>query len=255
MVRGVERRTIFRCEADFEDFLARLGLLVHELEFLVLAWCLLDNHAHFVLKTGKASLATLMARLTGRHAQRFNRTSTRVGHLFQDRYKAVLIEEEAHLACAVPYVLGNAARHGGGPPNGMSDYPWSGYGALVGRRPPRPFEAVEETVRALGMERNQLADRVAQVALEPAALGASLEPDQIDELERLISDCCARHGIERATLRSRRTHVREARIEICSRAATALDLTLAEISRHSGIPYETVRCFGAGLDRTSRIGV
>jgi REP element-mobilizing transposase RayT len=245
MIRGVDGRAIFSRVSDFEDFLARLAFLALDLGFLVLAWCLIANHAHFVLKTGRTPLAVLMARLDSRHAQRFNRFNARVGHLFQDRYKAVLIENESQLLATVPYVLGNAARHGLTTLAGLPDYPWSMYGALVGRRRPQEFENLQAVSEALGFERLGLPELVRQTALEPAALGARLEPAQIDELDRLIRDCCARHGIDRRALMSRHARVRPVRAEICSRALGSLDLTLTEIARHSGISYQTVRRLGA----------
>jgi REP element-mobilizing transposase RayT len=241
MIRGVDGRAIFSCNTDYEDFLTRFAFLVRELSFLVLAYCLLGNHAHLVLKSGTVPLAVLMARLTSRHAQRFNRMNDRAGHLFQSRYKAVLIESDAQLVTTIPYVLGNAARHALITPDAALDYPWSMLSALVGRRAPREFEDGRAVAEALGLEQSKLHERVAEVALAPGASGARLEPNQVDELERLIRDCCMRHGIERDALRSRPHEGRAARVEICSLAASALDLSLAAIARHSGVSYDAMR--------------
>jgi len=240
MIRGVDGRAIFLCVSDYEDFLARFSILVHELGFVVLAWCLLRNHAHFVLKSGKAPLAVLMARLNARHAQRFNRHSDRTGHLFQDRYKAVLIETDGQLVSSIPYVIGNAARHGFITPDRSPEYQWSMHGALAGHRRPREFEDLGAVAQALDMELGTVQSMVERVALEPASVGAALEPDQIDELDRLIRACCERHGMERGALRSRRLQTRALRAEVCVRAARALDLPLSEIARHAGIAYKTV---------------
>ena len=240
MIRGVEGRAIFSCDADYEDFLTRFSLLVRELGFVVLGWCLLGNHAHFVLKSAKVPLAALMARLNARHAQRYNRLNDRAGHLFHARYKAVLIETDAQLVVTIPYVLGNAARHGLTTPSSAADYPRSMLGALLARRSPREFEDAGAVAQALGTEQRGLHELVEQCALGPASIGARLEPDQIEELNRLIVACCERHGVDRKELRSRRERIRAVRAEICSHAATALDLPLADIARHSGIPYDTV---------------
>jgi REP element-mobilizing transposase RayT len=240
MIRGVDGRAIFLCVFDYEDFLARFARLVRELGFVVLGWCLLGNHAHFVLKSGTVPLAALMARLNARHAQRINRSSGRSGHLFQARYEAVLIETHAQLVATIPYVIGNAARHGLTTPERSADYRWSMHGALAGRRSAWEFEDPRAIAQALNMDPGTVHSMVERVALEPASIGAALEPDQLDELDRLIRACCERHGLDRDALRSRRTHAQRLRAEVCVRAARALDLPLSEIARHTGISYTTV---------------
>jgi REP element-mobilizing transposase RayT len=241
MIRGVERRTIFCCDSDFEDFLARFALLVRELGFVVLAWCLIRNHAHFVLKTGAFPLAVFMKRLNSRHALRFNRLNDRVGHLFQDRYKAVRIEDDGGLARCAAYVLGNALRHRIVLPERPEDYPWSGYGALVGRRPAREFESVDVVAAALGVERGQVPGFVRREAAQPIGAGAALEPDQIDELRRLIRATCARHGVDSRALATSALAARAARAEICARAADSLDLSISEVAKHVRISYGAAR--------------
>ena len=109
MIRGVEKRTIFADDSDREDFVARLERLILDLGFTCAAWALIPNHVHLVLRTGQFPLATLMSRLNTHHAQRFNRRNDRVGHLFQGRYRAELIEDECGLARATAYVLGYSA--------------------------------------------------------------------------------------------------------------------------------------------------
>jgi REP element-mobilizing transposase RayT len=250
MIRGVERRTIFSSESDFEDFLVRFAYLVRELGFTVLAWCLIPNHVHFVLRTGDARLAALMARLNSRHAQRFNRITDRVGHLFQDRYQAVLIEDDGGLARCVAYVLGNPVRHRLIAMTALGAFPWSGYGALIGRRRPRSFESAEVVAGALGVERARVADFVRAESLEPAAVGAALEPDQIDELDRLIQHSCRRHGIEMDAVRLRSDGTRAVRHEICARALASLGLPTSQVARHLGIPYRTARKIGSRSQAT-----
>jgi REP element-mobilizing transposase RayT len=98
IVRGVEKRTIFLDDSDCEDFLRRLDRLVGELGFECYAWSLIPNHAHLVLRRGRKPLALLMARLETGYARRFNRRYARVGHLFQDRYRSRLVEDESALA-------------------------------------------------------------------------------------------------------------------------------------------------------------
>jgi len=241
MIRGVERRVIFRCHSDYEDYVTRFGLLVRELGFVVLAWCLIDNHAHFLLQAGNVPLGVLMARLNSRHALRFNRANDRVGHLVQGRYKAQLIEDESGVARGAAYVLGNAIRHRIARPEHGDEYPWSGLGALVGRRPAREFESIKATAAALGVERIDVRSFIHQAATEPLGAGAALEPDQIDELDRLIIAACARRGVDARALAASHLAARAARAEICARTASSLDLSIAQVARHLGISYEAAR--------------
>ena len=240
MIRGVNGHAIFSSSSEFEDFLARFALLTRELRFLVLAWCLIGNHGHFVLEQlGEVSLGTLMARLTARHAQRFNRMHARTGHLFGGRYEAVHVESDRQRVATIPYVLGNLVRHGLGSMEQLAEYPWSGYGALVGARRPRTFESLEETARALGAELRVLPELVAAAAQDVALRDARLEPDQIAELDRLIRACCRRHHVDERLLRAQSHRARSVRREAVSLAAVHLNLSLVEIARHLGIPYAT----------------
>ena len=130
----------------------------------MLAGCLLGNHAHFVIQTGLTPLAALMARLNSRHAQRYNRVSGRRGHLFQDRYKAVLITSEGRLARDVAYALGNPLRHGSLSRAGLEEYRFSGYSGLVGRRPLHSFESPAAVAAALGVPRDRLRAEICAIA-------------------------------------------------------------------------------------------
>src|SRR5437016_5729106 len=81
--RGIERRTIFRDDRDRADFLARLSTLAVDTATPLYAWALIPNHFHLLLRTGAASLSTLMGTLLSAYARTFNRRHQRVGYLFQ----------------------------------------------------------------------------------------------------------------------------------------------------------------------------
>jgi putative transposase len=89
MIRGIERRKIFRNNKDREDFLNRLGKLLAETQTTCYGWVLIPNHAHFLFRTGKVPLATLMRRLLTGYVLSFNRRHKRYGQLFQNRYKSI----------------------------------------------------------------------------------------------------------------------------------------------------------------------
>ena len=110
MVRGLERRVIFRDDADRMDFVARLADLAEQGAWTIYAWALLPNHAHLLVQTGTRPLPrSIRSHLTG-YAGAFNRRYHRVGHLFQNRYKSIVVEEEPYLLELVRYLHLNPLR-------------------------------------------------------------------------------------------------------------------------------------------------
>jgi REP element-mobilizing transposase RayT len=90
--RGNERKAVFRDDGDRAEYVRRLADYRESLGFRLLAYCLMDNHIHLAVETGQAPLSRIMARLHSSYTQYFNRRHRRVGHLFQGRYKAFLVE-------------------------------------------------------------------------------------------------------------------------------------------------------------------
>ncbi len=110
MIRGIERRNIFRINKDREDLLDRLSNLLPETKTLCYAWAFLPNHAHFLFRTGPIPLATLMRRLLTGYVVSFNRRHKRCGQLFQNRYKSIVCQEEVYLRELVRYIHLNPIR-------------------------------------------------------------------------------------------------------------------------------------------------
>ena len=134
IVRGIERRLIFRDDDDRNQFLERLGKLLKETHTPCLAWALIPNHFHLLLKTGQVPIATLMRRLLTWYAVYFNHRHRRHGHLFQNRYKSILCEEEAYLLELVRYIHLNPLR--AGILKGLElleKYIFSGHSVLLGK--------------------------------------------------------------------------------------------------------------------------
>lgn len=133
IVRGIEGRLLFLGDADRQDFLDRLASVVTETGLSVLAWTLLPNHAHLLVRTGARPLATAMASLLTGYAGSFNRRHHRAGRLFQNRYKSILVEEEPYLLELVRYIHLNLLRAGlVRTVEDLDRFPWSGHSALVG---------------------------------------------------------------------------------------------------------------------------
>jgi putative transposase len=133
--RGIERRKIFIDNADKKNFVTRLGRVISETQTPCYAWALIDNHFHLLLKTGNVPIATLMRRLLTGYAVSFNLRHKRSGHLFQNRYKSILCQEDAYLLELVRYIHLNPLR--AGLVNSMRQldrYPYCGHSILMGKR-------------------------------------------------------------------------------------------------------------------------
>ena len=140
IVRGLERGAIVRDEPDREAFVARLGEMAQATGTTVYAWALLPNHAHLLLRSGPAGLPRFMRRLLTGHAITFNLRHKRVGHLFQNRYKSIVCEEDAYFRQLVRYIHLNPLRAGlVADLRGLDGYPWCGHATIVGRIP-RPWQ-------------------------------------------------------------------------------------------------------------------
>ena len=152
MVRGIERRELFRDDRDREDLLERLAVLVESTGTRVFAWCLIPNHFHLLVRSGADGLPTFMRRLLTGYAIAFNRRHRRVGHLFQNRYKSILVEEEPYLLELVRYLHLNPLRAGlvqG--MRGLDSFRWSGHAALLGERE-APFQDTAFVLGQFGSE-------------------------------------------------------------------------------------------------------
>ncbi len=134
MIRGIEGKSIFRDNRDRKEFVTRLGNLSKETGTRVLAWSLLRNHVHLLLFSGPSGMALFMRRLLTGYAQGFNRRHRRRGHLFQNRYKSIVCEEDPYLLELVRYIHLNPLRASLVKNLGELDrYPWSGHRVLLER--------------------------------------------------------------------------------------------------------------------------
>ncbi len=134
MARGIERRKIFWDDKDRSSFLERLAAILEETQTQCYAWALIPNHFHLLLRTGTTPLSTVMRRLMTGYAVTFNIRHRRSGHLFQNRYKSVVCEEDPYLLELIRYIHLNPLR--AGLVNDLKEldkYPWTGHRAILGR--------------------------------------------------------------------------------------------------------------------------
>ncbi|MCR4404247.1 MAG: transposase [Candidatus Acetothermia bacterium] len=135
--RGNALEEIYRDDADREAFLDVLAQAVERFHWLCHAYCLMGNHYHLLVETLQPTLSRGMRHLNGVYTQWFNRRHQRVGHLFQGRFKAILVEKEAYLLELCRYVVLNPVR--AKLVRAANGWPWSSYRATAGLAEPPPF--------------------------------------------------------------------------------------------------------------------
>lgn len=153
--RGNAREDIFDDDTDRHAFLECLGKVVQRFHWLCHAYCLMDNHYHLVIETPEANLAKGMRQLNGTYTQRYNRRHRTVGHLFQGRYKAILIQRESHLQEVCRYVVLNPVRAKA--VEKVEQWPWSSYRGTAGLATCSPWLTVDWVLSQFGKERQQAA--------------------------------------------------------------------------------------------------
>ena len=129
--RGDRREIIFEDDIDRQCFLDVVGEALARFDAVALAYCLMDNHYHFVLYTRRANLSQLMRQVNGVYTQAYNRRHSKVGHLFQGRFKGILVDQDAYLLEVCCYVDLNPVR--ARMVRAAENWPWSSYTAHVGR--------------------------------------------------------------------------------------------------------------------------
>jgi REP element-mobilizing transposase RayT/predicted HTH domain antitoxin len=135
IIRGIEKRTIVNDQRDRKDFVARLGQLAVDTDTAIYAWALLNNHAHILLRSSNAGLSHFMRRMLTGYAISYNLRHKRHGHLFQNRYKSIVCEEDAYFRELIRYIHLNPLR--ANLVRNLSEldrYPWCGHSVLLGKR-------------------------------------------------------------------------------------------------------------------------
>jgi putative transposase len=135
IVRGIEKRRIVDDTKDRENFVTRMGEIALESATTIYAWALMTNHAHVLLRSGTRGLSVFMRRLLSGCAISYNIRHKRYGHLFQNRYKSIVCEEDVYFRQLVRYIhlnplrarLVKSLRE-------LDGYPWCGHSVVMGKK-------------------------------------------------------------------------------------------------------------------------
>lgn len=134
--RGNEKKPVFKSDQVRNNFLNTLQHVNKRYHWLCHAYCLMDNHYHLLIETPDGNLAISMRQLNGVYTQLFNKLHERTGHLFQGRYKSILIQKDSHLVEVCRYVVLNPVRAKIVEAPGA--WQWSSYQATAGRKTAHP---------------------------------------------------------------------------------------------------------------------
>jgi putative transposase len=135
IIRGIEKRRIVDDDGDREEFVGRMSRIAEDAGEVLYAWALMQNHAHLLLRSGPSGLARYMRRLLTGYAGYYNRRHDRHGHLFQNRYKSIVCDEDVYLKELVRYIHLNPVRGRAVKDlRGLEQYQWCGHGVIMGAR-------------------------------------------------------------------------------------------------------------------------
>jgi putative transposase len=128
--RGDRRENIYNDDTDRQNFLTVFATVIEQFNWVCYAYCLMDNHYHLLVQTPDGNLSKGMRQLNGVYTQNYNRRHRIVGHLFQGRYKSILVDEDAYLLELSRYIVLNPVK--AGMVRQVDAWAWSSYRAMTG---------------------------------------------------------------------------------------------------------------------------
>ena len=252
-LRGDRREAIFLDDADRLVWLEVFAQTCKRFNWVCHAWCLMDNHYHIVVETIEGNLAQGMRHLNGIYTQTFNRTHKRVGHVFQGRYKAIIVEKEGYLLELARYVVLNPLR--AGMVKDIADWHWSSYAAMLGTQNAPEWLQTDWILGQFSPQRRRAINRYMDFVRAGVGLPSVWEQlsgqvflgsERFLKRMQAMSDKAAIGEIPRAQRRPvakpldyYQTKYRDAKAAMIAAYATG-DYTLQAIADHFGVHYATV---------------
>jgi putative transposase len=245
--RGNARQKVFFADADRALFLNTLSWVVRRYGWICHAYCLMANHYHLLIETPKANLSIGMRQLNGIYTQSFNRRHHRVGHLFQGRFKAILVEKESHLLELCRYIVLNPVRIKGNVT--AQSWKWSSYRPTAGLVSVPEFLSTDWILEQFGKKRMQAQSRYREFVRDGLAsrpwddLKGQIYLGSKAFIERHAPRQKVHKEIPRAQLRAAKPSLEQIfgrRGETAIAEAYEQGYRLNEIAAHLGVHYATV---------------
>ncbi|WP_244857237.1 transposase [Aromatoleum bremense] len=251
--RGDGRDDIYLSEEDREIWLAVLGQVCKRFNWVCHAWCQMTNHYHLVIETPEANLAAGMRQLNGVYTQRFNRLHGRVGHVFQGRYKAILVERDSYLLELARYVVLNPLR--AGMVREPESWRWSSYLSTCGLAPAPEWLRTDWVLAQFGRRRVSAIRKYVQFVHQGARLPSIWTQLRgqiylgseafVAQMHTQLEQRPSLDEIPRAQRRGAPQPLtdfesRYGRREAMARAYLSGQHTMAAIAEHFGVHYSTV---------------
>lgn len=233
--RGNEKRTIFRSEQDLTRFLSLLQRVHERYGILVHAYVLMTNHYHLILETPKANLISTLHDLNTAYTNYFNRRYNRTGHLFQGRYRSLLVEKDTYLLELSRYIHLNPLR--AGVVKRPEDYQWSSYPTYLSTRPQAEWLCTSEILGQLSRQKEKARHRYRQFVEE------GLKTDVPNPLKGAIAGIAVGGSTFWESLKERFRGVEKDR-EIPSlrqtRRRTDIETIARKVAEYYGVPTELI---------------
>jgi len=251
--RGDRRKTIYRDEFDRVNWLEILGQSCDRYNFLIHSFCQMGNHYHLLVETPEPNLAQGMRHLNGTYTQYFNRRHHLVGHLFQGRYNAIVVEKEDYLLAVARYTVLNPLR--AQIVASLDEWDWSSYPYLVGRKEARPWMTADWLLGMFHSDRSCAVEAYCQYVQSGRGLENPLKKTRHQTVLGILttsvpSEAPNKAGslveiarVQRRALALPLEAYREKysdRNEAMARAYLSTAYTMAQIGKYFGVAYRTV---------------
>ena len=262
--RGNAREKVFFTRSDRETFLEILTQVVERYGWICHAYCLMTNHYHLLIETPNSNLSRGMRHLNGVYTQWVNRQMKRTGHLFQGRFKSILVEKESHLLELARYIVLNPVR--AKMARSARDWRWSSYRATAGQVPAPSFLTIawilaqfgDTPSRATAAYRRFVQQGKGVGIWDELQRGSLLGTEEfVDQIAPLLNEQTGDTEFNRSTrLMGRPTlarifsavHNKEARNECIHQAMRIHEYTLKEVADFTGLHYSTISVIAKRVD-------
>ena len=251
--RGDRQEAIYLDAFDRIAWLSVLGTACKRCNFLVHSFCQMDNHFHLLVETPDGNLSDGMRLLNASYTQYFNRRHRVVGHLFQGRYKAILVQKESHVLELIRYIVLNPVR--ANPVLTPDEWEWSSHHHVLGRKSSPGWLATDEVLKCFGADRDRAIEAYCRFVLDGQGVPSPLtavehqfilgdrefieehrhlgQPDSLPEIARPQRRPLARTLAEyQATIADRD--------QAMAHAYASTAYSMAQIGKHFGVSYRTV---------------